>query len=207
MNIARTFSQGVWKAIPIAAVFVIVILSVRPCFAQESSARLLLKIDQTSSGPFAGQRGSLCVQVYSNGRVVYSDWSRSGIGIVDKTGKETRSEKTVSLEYRVPEKDSWEISELEDFLVSKPVLHLSSYFAPPHRPIDFFETSLVQIVLPTGMTKRINLREFYVASLVEKAKYPSALVILMDRIARIEDEVSEKGKPIEPPADCQLQKQ
>jgi hypothetical protein len=196
-----------WRVAPVFPLSVLVILTSGLCFAQAKSERLLLKVEQASSGPFGGQRGSLCLQVYSNGRIVYSDWSRSAMGLVDKAGKETRPERTANLEYRAPEQDSWQASELEESLTSKRVLRLASSFDPPHKPTDFIETTVVRIMLPKGKTKQISLREFYVASLAEKAKYPSALVILMDRIARIEDEVAEKGKAIDPPPDCPLQKQ
>jgi hypothetical protein len=64
---------------------------------------------------------------------------------------------------------------------------------------------MVSIELPHARTKTINVREFYAASLVERTKYPTALVLLMEELARLEDEATQKGKPSEPPTDCQLQ--
>jgi hypothetical protein len=52
--------------------------------------------------------------------------------------------------------------------------------------------------------KQISIREFYVASLEEKTRYPAAVIILMGKIDEIEQEALDKGKPTEPPADCQL---
>jgi hypothetical protein len=188
---------------PELAILLSAFLLAKPSVAQEKPATLLLKVDQTSSGPYGGEKASLCLRVYSNGKIVDSEWSRAGVEMADQDGKKSRSEKTVSSEYQVDERDVlWQIGELEDFLKSKPVLHLAASFAPPHRPVDFVEISTIQINLPHAKTKTINVREYYAASLVEKTKYPSALVILMDKLARIEDEVTEKGKPAERPSDC-----
>jgi hypothetical protein len=182
------------------------LLLAKPSLAQEKPASLLLKVDQTSSGPYGGEKASLCLRVYSNGKIVDSEWSRAGVEIVDQDGRKTRAEKTASFEYQVDERDIlWQIGELEDFLKSKPVLHLAASFDPPHRPVDFVEVSTIQINLPDAKTKTINVREYYAASLIEKTKYPAALVVLMDKLAKLEDEVTTKGKPSEPPADCQLQ--
>lgn len=173
--------------------------------AQETPA-LLLKVDQTSSGPYGGEKASLCLRVYSNGRIVDSEWSRAAAEMVDQDGKKTRPEKTVSFECQVDERDVlWQIGELEDFLKSKPVQHLADSFAPPHRPVDFVEISRIQINLPRAKTKTITVREYYAASMIEKTKYPTALVLLMDKLARLEDEATAKGRPSEPLADCQLQ--
>ena len=182
-----------------------VLLLAKPSLAQEKPANLLLKVDQTSSGPSAGEKASLCLRVYSNGKIIDSEWSRAGMETVDQDSKKTRPEKTVSFEYQVDERDVlWQIGELEDFLKSKPVLHLAASFRPPHRPVDFVEISTIQISLPNAKTKTINVREYYAASLIEKTKYPTALVLLMEKLAKLEDQVTTKGKPAEPPAECQL---
>jgi len=172
------------------------------CFSQENQQRLIIKVDQKSSGPFSGQRGSLCLRVYTNGRVTLSEWSTAAGSIVDKAGKETRSETTANLEYSFPQRDLYRVSELEEFLTSKAVQKLPATFARPHRPIDFFETSEIEIPHPGGRPKQISVPEYYAASLLERAKYPSVLLILMDQLARLEDEVTEKGKPAEPSSDC-----
>jgi len=92
-----------------------------------------------------------------------------------------------------------------ELLQSKAVRRLKGYFPPPHRPVDFVEISTVQAFLPDHTTKRIVTREYYVSSLVERTKYPSALVILMDGIERLEKKVAEKGTPTEIGADCKLE--
>jgi len=179
------------------------LLFAKPSVAQEKPAHLLLKVDQGSSGPYGGEKASLCLLVYSNGKIVDSEWSRAGVEILDQDGKKSRAEKTVSYEYHVDERDVlWQIGELEDFLKSKAVLRLQPSFEPPHRAVDFVELSTIQVNLPNAKTKTINVREYYAASLIEKTKYPSALVILMDKLARIEDEATRKGKPAERPTDC-----
>ncbi len=176
------------------------------CSAQEP-ARLVLKVDDVSSGPFGGQKGASGLKVYSDGRVIYSSWSTSAMGVQDERGKITHPEKRESREYRFPERDSWQVSAFADFLQSKAVRRLKSYFPAPHRPIDFFETSTVELFLPNGQTKQLRTQEYYVASLVEKAKYPSALIILMDRIKELENTVVDKGTPSEIPLDCRLEHQ
>jgi hypothetical protein len=183
-----------------------VLLASKPSLAQEKAANLLLRADQNSSGPYAGEKASLCLLVYSNGKIIDSEWSRAGAETVDLEGKKTRSEKTVTFEYQVDERDIlWKIGELEDFLKSKSVLHLAASFAPPHRSVDSFEVSTIQINLPHATTKIIEVQGYYSASLIEKTKYPTALVLLMDNLARLEDEATTKGRPSEPPADCRGQ--
>jgi hypothetical protein len=183
------------------------LLLVTPSLAQEKPATLLLKVDQNSSGPYGGEKASLCLLVYSNGRIVDSEWSRAGAEVVEQDGKKTRPEKTVSFEYQIDERDVlWQIGELEDFLKSKAVSHLAASYDPPHRPVDFVEISTIQINLPHAKTKTITVREYYAASLIEKAKYPTALVLLMDKLARLEDEATTKGKTSEPPGGCPLQR-
>jgi hypothetical protein len=121
-------------------VFLFALLLAAPRHAQENPGNLLLKLDQMSSGP-GGGRSFLCLRVYSNGKILESEWSRAGVEVVDQTGKTTTSAKTNSFEYRVDQRDVlWRIGELEEFLKSKPVLHLASSFAPPHRPVDFAES-------------------------------------------------------------------
>lgn len=188
---------------PMVAIPLSALLWAKPSLAQEKPATLLLKVDQTASGPYGGEKASLCLLVYSNGKIVDSEWSKAGVETVDQDGKKTRAEKTVDYEYNIDERDVlWQIGELEDFLKSKPVLRLAASFDPPHRPVDFVETSTILIHLPRAKTKTIKVREYYAASLIEKTKYPTALVLLMDKLARLEDEVTAKGKPSEPPLDC-----
>jgi hypothetical protein len=133
-----------------------------------------------------------CLMLYSDGRAVSAFSSKAG--------------SEASREYRFPDKDSWQVSEFGELIHSKAVRRLKSYFPPPHRPIDFVEISTALPFLPDGKSKQIVVREYYVASLAEKAKYPSALVLLMDRIEQIENKVSEKGTSVEPPPDCKFEK-
>jgi len=131
-----------------------------------------------------------------------SEWSTAPFSVVDKAGKENRAQHEVSLEFKFPENDAYEISEIEDLLQSKSIGRLASRFGPPHPPVDFFETTRLSMAIAKGRSKTISVRDYYAASLTERAKYPSGLVILMERIARLEDEVSEKGKPAPASSDC-----
>jgi hypothetical protein len=122
------------------------------------------------------------------------------MAIVDKAGRESRPEHKVSVVHQLDQGDEFELS---SFLESKAIKRLAERFAPPHVPIDYFENTVVQITLPRSAPKQISTREFYVADLEEKFRYPATLIVLMDRIDEIEKEASDKGKPTEIPPDCQ----
>ena len=176
------------------------------CPAQEkATAKLILKVDETVDGPLGGQKSSSCLRVYSDGKVLYASWRNSGMTIIDKeTGKKSRPEKTISVEHHLENADEWELS---SFLESKVLKGIPDKYAPPHRPIDYFENVTVRIISPNGRERQISTREFYVASLEEKSRYPSALILLMGKIDEIEKEANEKGKPTEIPSDCRLKPQ
>jgi hypothetical protein len=170
--------------------------------AQEKPSQLLLNVEETSSGPFGGQKGATCLKLYSDGRLIYSHRSTSAMGVQDEKGKVSHPERRDSREYRFPERDLWELGDFSDFLQSKAVRRLKTYFPPPHSAIDFLETSTVQIFFPNGKSQQLQAKEYYVASLVEKTKYPSALILLMDKIERFEDTVAEKGVESDVSASC-----
>ena len=175
------------------------------CYAQEKTpAKLILKVDETVAGPFAGQKSSSCLRIFSDGRVLYARWSNSAGTVKDDKGKESRPDHTTSVEHRLDGTDVWELS---NYVESKAVKKLPDSFPPPHRPIDYFENVTVQIIGSNGEKKQISTREFYVASLEEKSHYPSALIVLMSKVDEIENETNEKGKPAEIPSDCQLKPQ
>ena len=186
-----------------APCWLLVFLSMTVCSAQEKPpSRLVLQVDEKSSGPFLGQRFFSCLRLYSDGRVLYASRRNSPVSTVDKaTGKESRSEKATSVEDRLEDVD---IGELSSFLQSKAVIRISDKYPPPHRPIDYFDEVSVTIIAPNGQTKRISTREFYVASLEEKSRYPSSLIILMDKIDEIEKQAVDRGQPVDMPEDCKL---
>ncbi len=124
------------------------------------------------------------------------------MSVVDESGKKTRQESSVSLEFKFPDEDNYRISELVELLQSKSIRRLPGHFGPPHPPVDFIETTALSIPLAKGGARTISAREYYAASLVERVKYPAAMVVLMEQIARLEDLVSEKGKPAPAASDC-----
>jgi hypothetical protein len=69
------------KIAPLLSAFVVALFFSEWSFSQEQPARLLIKVDQTSSEPFAGERESSCLRLYSNGRIVYSNWSTSAFSL------------------------------------------------------------------------------------------------------------------------------
>lgn len=181
---------------------IVLVLGLFSCAAQEQPARLVLQAYHGSSGPFGGEKGTSCLMLYSDGRVVQASSSTAALGVQDEHGTVTHPEKSDSREYRFPERDSWQVSGFIDFLQSKALRKLNSYFPPPHPPIDFSETSTVEVFLPNGKIKQIQTREYYVASLVEKTRYPSALIILMDNLEQLEDTVAAKGTLTGTSPDC-----
>ena len=175
------------------------------CAAEDHPARLLLWAHHGSSGPFGGEKATSCLLLYSDGRIVQISSSTAAMGVQDESGKITHAERRDNREYRFPERDSWQVSNFLDFLESKALRKLSDSFPPPHPPIDYIETSTVAVFLPGNKVKQIQTREYYVASLIEKARYPSALIILMDNIEQLENTVAEKGTPMKGPAGCSLE--
>jgi len=176
------------------------------CSAQNKRPEVLLRAYHGSSGPFDGEKGASCFMLYSDGRLVQVSSSTAALGVPDEHGKVTHPESTTSREYRFPERDSWQVSGYVDFLKSRAMRKLNSYFPPPHLPIDYVETSTVEVFFPTGKRKQVQAREYYVASLEEKAKYPSALIILMDKLEQLEDTVAQKGVPTLEPEDCRAER-
>lgn len=181
---------------------VLILLPSWPCSAQkEALPRLILKVDETVNGPMGGERSSSCLRIYSDGRVIYASWRNSAMKIIDKeTGRESRPGKTISVEHHLDSVDGWELPRL---LESKALKNIPNNFDPPHRPIDYFEQVTIGIFGAKGTKKLISTREYYVASLEEKTRYPSALILLMEKIDQIEKAASEQGRPTEIPSDCQ----
>jgi hypothetical protein len=171
------------------------------CAQQKTTHELILSVDETASGPFGGEKSSSCLRVYSDGKVRYARWWNEAVTIVDEAGRKSRPEHTISLEYDLEDGSALELS---TFFKSKPLRRLPEKFGPPHRPVDYVEITSVQIRLAKGKSKHISAREFYVADLEEKARYPAALIVLMDKIDEIEKQTSNNGKPAETPPDCQL---
>jgi hypothetical protein len=173
------------------------------CPSQEKPpAKLVLKADKIVGGPYGGQQSSSCLQVFSDGKVLYARWWVSAFTTVDKdTGEKSRPEQTRSVEYHLEDSDNWQLS---SFLKSGAVKELPEKFDPPQMPVDYFELVTVRITEPSGKNKQISIREFGVASLEQKSRYPSALVVLMGEIKEIEKAATEKGKSVGIPSGCQL---
>ena len=131
-----------------------------------SAARLVLRVDEISGGPFAGQKSASCLRVYSNSQVVYAQWSNSAAAIVDKaTGLASRPEHTSAFTAQL---DDGDLQELSSLLESKATRRLSQEYGPPDKPVDYFESVIVDILGLRGVVKKVSTREYYVASLEEK---------------------------------------
>jgi hypothetical protein len=164
--------------------------------------RVVLKVDEIVSGPFGGQKSVSCLRVYSDGKVFYGEWSNSAATLADSaTGVASRPEHTSASAYQLVDGD---LQELAGFLESKAVRRLPENFGPPHKPVDYFETVSIEIPDGKGNIKKLSTREYYVADLEERTHYPTALILLMDRIDQIEKAATSAGKPTEVPAECSL---
>jgi len=186
-------------------IWAIVILLGLLLSAHDKPAQVVLRAYHGSSGPFGGEKGESCFMLYSDGRLVQVSSSTAAMGVRDEHGNIIHPESRASREYRFPESDSWQVNAYIDFLRSKALRRLQSYFPPPHRPVDYFETSTAEVFLPKGKVKRIQAREYFVASLEEKAKYPAALIILMDTLDKLEETVAEKGTPTDSTSGCKVE--
>ena len=175
-----------------------------PCLAQLKGNNLVIRVQKSSSGPFGGQKAFTCLNLYSDGRLMYTHRSTSALGIKDEKGEVKHQESTANRIFTFTEQDSWQLDDFKEFLQSKAVWRLKPWFGPPHKAIDFLETSKVKLSLPTGAKKEIQTEEYYVASLTEKTKYPSALILLMDRIAQFENVVAERGTVVSQAIDCEF---
>jgi len=181
---------------------ILLLLTILVCLGQEKNpAKVVLKVDEDVSGPLGGQRSASCLRVYSDGRVLHARWWNAAMAELDKNGKEVKGEQTLAVEHVLA---SWEVWELSNFLESSALKDLPDKFPPPHRPVDYFESVVLQFTGANGTKRRISTREFHVASLEEKASYPSALLVLMNRIGEIERDANENGKSTQVPADCRL---
>ena len=176
------------------------------CQAQMNTNSLILTLNETSSGPSDGRKTASCLKLYSDGKIFYSRRAIATVGAEGVGGKVTQPDSGNVRAFKLPDSDSWQMHDFVEFLNSKSIRHLKSYFPPPHKAIDFFETSSVRVFFLNGQTKEIEVKEYYVSSLVERARYPSALILLMDRIAQFEDTVEEKGRPTDGMPDCEIKK-
>jgi hypothetical protein len=150
--------------------------------------RVLLRVDEISVGPYAGQKSASCLRVYSDGRVVYAEWSTSLVKNLDTaTGVVSRPERTSAFSYVLVD---FRLEELASFLKSKAVRKLREKFGPPHKAVDYAERVSVEIPDGNGPPKRLSTAEYHVADLEEKTRYPSAFILLMDRIDQIEREAT-----------------
>ena len=88
-------------------------MALSPCWAQgKSPHKLALKVDESVSGPFGGERSAECLRVYTDGMVLYSSWGNSAFSVVDaKTGNASRLEQSSSVHYKLDDGDAWELSE------------------------------------------------------------------------------------------------
>src|SRR5260370_23830898 len=82
------------------------------CSAQEKApSKLILRADETVIGPMGGQKSSSCLRVYSDGGVGYARWWNSAVTVVDETGRKSRPEHTISVEYHL---EGFEVGELSE---------------------------------------------------------------------------------------------
>ena len=164
-------------------------LSASPVSAQ---VRASLKMVYRSSGPFLNQKSLSCLTIYSDGRITYFHrWNPVKVRIDTKSGKKVLVEQSVSVESHLSNSDRLEVS---DFLKSDMVTALGNQFFVPSAGIDYGEEATIYIEGPDGNEKRISIRDYSTAGLEEKSRLPAALIVLLDKIEKIEKSASLRGK-------------
>ena len=169
--------------------------------AGDMPAKPILQVSRHSLNSFGLQRES-CLRVYSDGRTFYSESRTEGMTLAESSGASPQNH-TERLAYVRPERDGHKLRDLEAFIETKAVRSLPAEFESPHRQIDYIESTVVEIALSNGKSKRITTREFDAASPKERSKYPPELVALMTEVQRIEKLAGEKGEPSSVPSDCE----
>jgi hypothetical protein len=172
-------------------ILLFVLLSQMPAVKPEP--QIVLRVDEDTNGPFGGERSKRCLRVYNNGTIYMGSHSLAGFIEKDQHGNETRPERKQFRQFKI---ESYEVSYLADLSESKEFRSLRDFYRPPHSAIDYFSTIRVRLEIGK-FTKQITTREYYVASMAEKARYPSALVVLMEWIERTETEALQKGTELD----------
>jgi len=113
------------------------------------------------------------------------------VRIDTKSGKKVLVEQSVSVESHLSNSDRLEVS---DFLKSDMVTALGNQFFVPSAGIDYGEEATIYIEGPDGNEKRISIRDYSTAGLEEKSRLPAALIVLLDKIEKIEKSASLRGK-------------
>jgi len=146
---------------------------------------LLVRLNETTSGPVGGQKGFGCLEIYDDGQVSYFHAARwDGVTFQDQNGHKVNFDSTRKTQTKLEE---YEVSQLREFLKTKDFKSLDASFPPPHTPIDYFEATHIEAFENDQLTKAIDVREFRVASMVERQRYPASLLILMNDLEKIEE--------------------
>jgi hypothetical protein len=165
--------------------------------AQEKS---ILKVQETSRGPFAEQKSMSCLTVYSDGRVIFFHrWNPGRLKTDPKTGKKSLLEQTLSIESHL---NRAELLGVSDFLSSGILNAIGKSFVVPHVYFDYVEAATVSFTGQDAKEKRISIFDYGEASLEQKSRLPAALIVLMDKIAEIKKAATLNGKATKTPAEC-----
>jgi len=168
--------------------------------AGRAQVKPILKVDGWSQGPFEGQKSISCLTVYSDGNVdFFHRWNPGQIQIDAKTGKKALVERVVSVESHLSSPDLLDVS---DFLKSDVITALQKGFVISHPFVDYQEGVTVCLGGPAGNEKCIEIRDYGEADLEQKGQLPGALIVLMDKIGKIEKTAILKGKTTKIPSNC-----
>ena len=171
-----------------------------PAMHMTAHEKSILKVQETSRGPFAEQKSMSCLTVYLDGRVIFFHrWNPGKLRTDPKTGKKSLLEQTLSVESHL---NRAELLSVSDFLSSDIVNALAESFAVPHVYIDYMESATVSFTGQDTKEKRISIFDYGEASLEQKSRLPAALIVLMDKIAEIKKTATLKGKVTKNPAEC-----
>jgi hypothetical protein len=145
---------------------------------QEKNSPLLLRVDVETFGPFGRSHSHKCTEIYEDGRVLSSE-SWHGGAVDASTHKQIPA---LHQQYGYLQMEAVDVDELKDFVLSSSVRRLKSSYPSPYTPVDYFEKTHVDIHRNGKVEKTILLNEYGVSDLESRSKYPSPLIVLMDRI-------------------------
>jgi len=147
-------------------------------FPQDVTRQVLSSHDRID-GPYGGQHHVSDLQIFEDGRVIYSEEGTESIG-----GKPQHS----TYEAKIP---SDEIRSLSELLEDHDVLSLPTNVPSKTHPIDFFWQKSI-VINRLDKTQEIQIENFYPFLNLNGPVYPKALIELECRLQDIEAEVTKR---------------
>jgi hypothetical protein len=160
-------------------IYLTVTLFIALAYPQDAKRQILSSHDRID-GPLGGEYHILDLQVFEDGRVVYSEEGTTSMG-----GKPEHSTYQAAL-------PSDEMQRLAQLLESHDIVSLPKKISSKTRPIDFFWQKSVEINR-LDKTQKIQIENFYPFLNSNGLVYPKALIELVCRLQDIETEVTKRS--------------